>query len=103
LGVEGILNPAMPFQPPGDCPVCGEPVRAGRKCCAQCGSDERSGWNDTTHCDALDLPSEDFNYDDFVKEKFGKGGRRTRPSFIWWITGIVMLVVLIWIFVGGHF
>ena len=66
----------MSFHPPGDCPVCGEPVPAGRKSCAHCGSDERSGWSDETAQDALDLPGEDFNYRDFVEKEFGAGGCR---------------------------
>jgi hypothetical protein len=86
----------MPFQPPGDCPVCGEPVAAGRKSCPHCGSDERSGWSDETGQDALDLPGEDFNYRDFVEKEFGGGGRRTRPALLWWIVGLVMVAVLIW-------
>jgi hypothetical protein len=86
----------MPFEPPGDCPVCGEPVPAGRKSCPQCGSDARSGWSDETPQDALDLPDEDFSYRDFVQKELGGGGRRTRPRLFWWIVGLVMLAVLIW-------
>ncbi len=91
----------MPFQPPGDCPVCHEPV-PGRKSCAHCGSDARSGWSDETQQDALDLPGEDFNYRDFVEKEFGPGDRRTRPSFFWWIVGLVTVAVLIWVFVVGR-
>jgi len=86
----------MSFQPPGDCPVCGEPVPSGRKSCDHCGSDERSGWSDETDQDGLDLPGEDFNYRDFVKKEFGTGNRRTRPSLLWWIVGLVLVTVLIW-------
>jgi hypothetical protein len=87
---------SMSFQPPGDCPVCGESVPAGRKSCPHCGSDERSGWSDETAQDALDLPGEDFNYRDFAEKEFGTGGRRARPAFLWWIVGVVMVAVLIW-------
>jgi hypothetical protein len=92
----------MSFQPPGDCPVCGEPVPADRKACPHCGSDERSGWSDETAQDALDLPGEGFNYRDFVEKEFGSGGRRTKSSLLWWIVGLVMVGVLIWVFVIGH-
>ncbi|HXB01251.1 MAG TPA: hypothetical protein VNV15_00360 [Opitutaceae bacterium] len=86
----------MSFDPPGDCPVCGEPVSAGRKSCAHCGSDEHSGWSDETASDALDLPGEDFNYREFVEKEFGPGSRRTRPALLWWIVGLVLVAVLIW-------
>jgi predicted nucleic acid-binding Zn ribbon protein len=86
----------MSFEPPGDCPVCGEPVPAGRKSCAHCGSDERSGWSDETDRDGLDLPGEDFNYRDFVEKEFGTGNRRTRPALLWWIVGLIMVAVLVW-------
>ncbi len=87
------------FQPPGDCPVCGEFIPAGRKSCPHCGSDERSGWSEETQNDALDLPDEDFNYREFVEEEFGAGGRRTRPSLLWWLVGLGLAAALIWILV----
>jgi len=87
------------FQPPGDCPVCGEFVPAGRKSCPHCGSDERSGWSEDTQNDALDLPDEDFNYREFVEEEFGAGGRRTRPALLWWLVGLGLVAALIWILV----
>jgi hypothetical protein len=86
----------MSFEPPGDCPVCGEPVPAGRTSCPHCGSDERSGWSDETASDALDLPGEEFNYRDFVEKEFGPGSRRNRPALLWWVVGLLMVAVLIW-------
>ncbi|HTB80631.1 MAG TPA: hypothetical protein VK717_07065 [Opitutaceae bacterium] len=86
------------FQPPGDCPACGEFVPAGRKSCPHCGSDARSGWSDEAEYDGLDLPGEAFNYRDFVQEEFGQGGRRTRPTLFWWIIGLGLLAALIWTF-----
>jgi len=82
------------FAPPGECPVCGGFVPAGRKSCPACGSDERSGWSEETQGDALDLPGEDFNYRDFVREEFGGGGRRTTPPLFWWLVGLALVVML---------
>ena len=87
------------FQPPGECPNCGEFVPAGRKSCPHCGSDERSGWNEEAAGDGLDLPDDDFNYREFVREEFGAGGRRTRPPLFWWLIGLGLIAVLVWFFV----
>jgi hypothetical protein len=51
------------FQPPGDCPVCGDPVPAGVKACPSCGACPETGWDlDEAVYDALDLPT--YSYQD---------------------------------------
>jgi predicted nucleic acid-binding Zn ribbon protein len=92
----------MPFEPPGDCPVCGEAVPAGRKSCPNCGANARSGWSDETHGDGLDLPTPDFDYQDYVRKEFGRGSRRARPTLFWWIVGVVMVIVIGWVLVVGR-
>ena len=38
--------------------------------CPECGADHNSGWRENAEAyDALDLPDEDFNYDEFVKQE----------------------------------
>ena len=61
-------------------PVCGEDVPRNARACPQCGADEKSGWApDAQLLDALDLPDEEFDYEDFVKKEFGGGSRSKVP------------------------
>ena len=51
--------------------------------------------------DGLGLPDEEFNYDEFVKKEFSKGGGSTGIKPIWWITAVILLVAMgIWIYLG---
>lgn len=45
--------------------------------------------------DAVDLPDEDFNYDEFVKQEFGSSSKTAAIKTFWWITAIVLIVVFI--------
>src|SRR6266705_2569230 len=57
---------------PKVCPVCGEDVPRTALACPECGADHTSGWReDAETYDAVDLPDEDFNYEEFVKQEFG--------------------------------
>lgn len=83
------------FRPPGQCPVCGEWVGKGAAACDSCGACPRSGWSGQADYDGLDLPDDDFDYDEYVQREFG-AGRRRRMALPWWaIVAIVLLVVLV--------
>src|SRR5258707_777242 len=57
---------------PEVCPVCREDVPRDALACPECGADHNSGWRgDADTYDAVDLPDQDFNYDEFVKHEFG--------------------------------
>ena len=76
---------------PKVCPVCGEDVPRDALACPECGADHNSGWReDADTYDAVDLPDEDFNYDEFVKQEFGSGGRPA-IKMVWWIAAIILL------------
>ena len=47
--------------------------------------------------DAVDLPDEDFNYEEFVKQEFGSS-RRPAIKRLWWITAILLIAALIAIY-----
>jgi hypothetical protein len=84
------------FNPPGDCPVCDESVPRGRKSCPHCGADPRTGWNDDEDtANGLDLPDPDFNYEDFVEREFGNSPKTRGLPWIWWITGVLVLLGLV--------
>jgi hypothetical protein len=52
--------------------------------------------------DALGLPDDSFNYDDFVKREFGDGEHR-RPSglnWFWWVVAVILIVVFLLVWLG---
>ena len=60
----------------------------------------RRSWEQDSDYDGLDLPDEDFDYDDFVAREFGKAPHRKVPiKWYWWVTAILLLVWMSWVFV----
>ena len=83
---------------PEVCPNCGAEVPHGAKACAECGSDEKTGWSDSAYAGKLGLPDEEFNYDEFVKEEFG-GERKPRGvSWFWWVVAVLLVLLLLFLF-----
>jgi hypothetical protein len=77
---------------PSVCPNCGADVPPGARACPECGSDEKTGWSGETDTGGLDLPDEEFNYDDFVKKEFG--GSSPKPHgvrWIWWLVAVLLI------------
>src|SRR5438132_809094 len=90
-----ITNP----RPPEVCPSCGEDVPRDALACPECGADHNSGWReDADTYDAVDLPDEDFNYDEFVKREFGSFPKTAAIKPVWWITAILLIVAFIVIY-----
>jgi zinc-ribbon domain len=78
------------------CPVCNEEVPAGALACPECGADHNSGWRQEADAyDGVDLPDDDFNYDDFIKREFGSRVKPLELKMVWWIAGIVLIAALI--------
>ncbi len=106
------------------CPSCGDEVRVGRPC-QVCSKSSRAAesrgskarprgrkrprppvrrsWEQDEEHDGLDLPDDDFDYDDFVAREFGGCGRRglIRVRWYWWITALSLVVILILLSVRG--
>ncbi len=83
------------FKPPGQCPACGEWVYRGAVACADCGACERSGWSGDTHEDGLDLPDDEFDYEDFVAREFGsQRAKNLMMKNVWWWVALVLLIAL---------
>jgi len=81
---------------PETCPVCGEDVPRNARACPECGADEKSGWNpDALTGDGLDLPDQEFNYEDFVKEEFGGGRSKSRKPLLLAAVAAILLIVLV--------
>ncbi len=83
---------------PDVCPHCGAVVPDDARSCPECGSDEETGWSDRAQAQRLDLPDDEFDHDEFVKNEFGSkssASSRIKPAglrWLWWIVGILLLV-----------
>ena len=87
---------------PKVCPVCGDDVPRGALACPECGADHNSGWREgADNYDAVDLPDEEFNYDEFVKQEFGSSRRPTIKT-VWWIMAILVVAAFVAIYFYAH-
>jgi hypothetical protein len=41
----------------------------------------------------LDLPDDDFDYDEFVEQEFGSSIRPAGIKLRWWITAIILIIL----------
>ena len=87
---------------PEICPNCGEIVPPKAKACPECGACEETGWSDEGRADALGLPSEEFDYDDYVKREFEGENPKRKFGAVWIITAIVLLALFAWAFLRGR-
>ena len=86
--------------PPEVCPNCGAEVPPNARACPEYGADEKTGWSDEPKHDNLDLPDENFDYDDFVKREFGKEPVKPRSlHWFWWVVAILLLAAFFITFV----
>ena len=73
--------------------MCDHEVPRGALACPECGADHKSGWReDAETYEGLDLPDEDFNYDQFVREEFGSSIKPAGIKTIWWLTAILIII-----------
>lgn len=87
--------------PPEICPNCGASVPRNAKACPECGADEHTGWSEEARNAGLDLPDEDFDYQDFVQREFGKG--KPVPHglhWFWWLVAVLVLIAFVWFWIG---
>lgn len=82
------------------CPHCGADVRAGASACAECGSDDTTGWSDG----AADWGSgatngyggdDDFDYDEFVEREFGGPKKRVFGLPAWLLVLALIAIVVV--------
>lgn len=87
---------------PETCPNCGAEIPENAPSCPECGSCEETGWSERAQADALGLPDDTFNYDEFVQREWGNSKRkpkRPRLALVWWITALILTaIVLSWAF-----
>ena len=68
---------------------------AAARACPECGADDTTGWNeDRAVYDGLDLPDDEFNYDEYLKKEFGDAGQSTRKprKLLIWL-GLIALAL----------
>lgn len=87
-------------EPPEFCPHCGAEVPRNARACPECGSDEETGWSEQAHVGGLNLPDENFDYDEFVKREFGPSRELKPPGirWLWWLVaaGLIALALARW-------
>jgi len=86
--------------PPAICPHCGTTVPAQAKACPECGADESTGWSEAAREDELDLPEENFDYEEFTKHEFGGAtATATGLHWFWWLValGLVAGLLRLWL------
>ena len=82
---------------PEVCPHCGAEVPPNSQACPECGADENTGWSEEVESGNLDLPEENFDYEDFLKREFG-GGKNPVPRGIkwyWWLVAVILVTALL--------
>jgi uncharacterized membrane protein YvbJ len=80
------------------CPHCGAEVPRNAKACPECGSDETTGWSERASADNLNLPDDEFDYDEFMKEEFSPGRAKPRGiSWLCWMTGLLLTGLLLFL------
>ena len=72
------------------CPNCGAEVPARARACPECGSDEETGWSEEAYAGGLDLPDNEFNYNEFVEKEFGKKPVPHGIHWFWWVVAVIL-------------
>ncbi|MFM8365731.1 MAG: hypothetical protein ACKOAS_11355 [Verrucomicrobiota bacterium] len=91
--------------PPEECPVCGADVPRRALACPDCGADYLSGWReDADTSGGLDLPDEDFDYEEFTRREFGGDGVKPESiSWKWWVAAVVLILAFLAMLLRGIF
>ncbi len=91
------------------CPECNAEVSVGSQGCQACGprkiakkmklkkrkkiARERKSWEQGSSYDGLDLPDDDFDYEDYVEREFGKKPhRKIGIAWYWWLTALILFL-----------
>jgi hypothetical protein len=81
------------------CPFCDSQVIVGKPCpgCKKATPKKRKkrSWEQSETYDGLDLPDDDFDYDEYVAREFGKTPhRQIGIPWYWWLLAIALLVAM---------
>ena len=83
---------------PEICPCCGAEVPPNARACPECGADEETGWSEEAETQGLDLPDENFNYEEFVKRELVKGKSPVPHGihWFWWVVAVLVVTAFLW-------
>lgn len=98
------------------CPTCGAEVKVGAAC-PGCVPKKRSrkkrvsaapkkrSWDQDSMSDGVDIPDEDFDYDEFVQREFGNTPhKQIGIKWYWWATAVALAVsILVLLMLGVWF
>jgi hypothetical protein len=83
------------------CPSCNHEVSVGIPC-PICSSKNKQipaapkSWKQDKHVEGLDLPDEDFDYDDFVKKEFGRSPHnKIGIKWYWYVVAILIVLYIV--------
>lgn len=87
------------------CPHCGAEIDESAEFCRHCGSSAEDGWGEPDGA-FDDDPLDDFDYEAFVRDEFGRSPAATGTAPLWWWTATALLAlfvgaVLLRLFAGG--
>jgi hypothetical protein len=84
------------------CPFCDREVRVGTPCggCSKrqkpAPTKVKRSWEQNKLYDHLDLPDEDFDYDEFAAREFGRlPHKKIGVKLHWWLVGVALLVLMV--------
>jgi len=84
--------------PPQICPNCGAHVPGNARACPECGSDDETGWSEASYEGSLDLPEENFSYEEFVQREFhGQEPASHRIHWLWGIVALALAMLFLWL------
>ncbi|MDR2692649.1 MAG: zinc ribbon domain-containing protein [Chitinispirillales bacterium] len=83
------------------CPNCGAELPANARVCRECGSDENTGWSQSTYLDGIDLPFDEDDYEETVKRELGGGTGGKRGFRVDWkmVVGVAVVAAMLMAFV----
>ena len=91
------------------CPFCDLEVRVGTPCggCAKkqkpAPVKAKRSWEQDKMYDGVDLPDEDFDYDEFVAKEFGHiPHKKVGIKWYWWLLGFVILLLMVSLLISGY-
>ena len=67
------------------------------RACPECGADESTGGSEEAAASGLDLPDQDFDYDEYVKREFEPQPERLPRGIkpLWWIVAVLLVLLLL--------
>ena len=63
----------------------------------------KRSWEQDEGCDGLDLPEEEFDYEEFVAREFGsRPNQQIGLSWKWWATAVFLVIALLAVMILGR-